>query len=126
MAFPAHLTSGGPVMLADLPRAELDELYAESRWADRLEQRPSMPALRRQLALVRDRGFAINDERTEKGLVALGRPVRPPGERAQAALSISMPAARFSRSRLPHLIRELTAATAAIDSDLARGAGSPS
>jgi DNA-binding IclR family transcriptional regulator len=119
MAFPAHLTSGGPVMLADLPRAELDELYAESRWHDRAQQRPSMPTLRRQLALVRERGFAVNDERTEKGLVAVGCPVRPPGGRAQAALSVSMPAARFSRSLLPHLVRELAAAAAAIESDLA-------
>jgi DNA-binding IclR family transcriptional regulator len=122
MAFPAHLTSGGPAMLAELPRHELEALYDESRWLDRPAERPNLAALRRQLALVRERGFAINDGRTEKGLVAIGRAIQMYEGCADAAVSISMPSARFSRSRLPELVRELVHATAAIESDLSKHA----
>src|SRR6478735_3079853 len=60
MVFPAHLTSGGKLLLADLTAAERSELYAPGRWEGRADQRPDLRALEKELDVVRKRGFAIN------------------------------------------------------------------
>jgi IclR family acetate operon transcriptional repressor len=118
MVFPAHLTSGGKVLLADLPDDELDERYAEQRWADRPDERPDLAALRSELRAVRENGFALNVGRTEAGLTAVGRPIRPDGRRAEAAVSVSMPSLRFSEERLPQVVAALTATARDIEADL--------
>lgn len=115
MAFPAHLTSGGLAMLAALPREDVEARYAEA--GGEPDQSPSLPALRRQLAVVRDRGFALNDGRTERGIVALGRALRDI-DGGVAAVSVSMPSSRFSRDRLAGLAREVARTVSAIESDL--------
>ncbi|WP_030915638.1 IclR family transcriptional regulator [Streptosporangium amethystogenes] len=124
MVFPAHLASGGKVMLADLPPERLDALYSEAKWADRLDQRPNLATLRRELRTVRDRGFAINAGRTEKGVTAIGRAVRGEDGRAQAAVSVSMPTSRFSRDRLPDLVSALALTARDIEEEV-RGADLP-
>jgi DNA-binding IclR family transcriptional regulator len=120
MAFPAHLTSGGLAMLAALPRDDLEARYAATDVVDD-DDVPSLPALRRQLAIVRDRGFALNDGRTEKGIVAIGRAVNDAAG-AVAAVSVSMPSIRFSRDRMAGLSREVARTVAAIERDLRREA----
>ncbi|MGY1636760.1 IclR family transcriptional regulator [Geodermatophilus sp. SYSU D00742] len=120
MVFPAHLTSGGKLMLADLPDEQLDAFYAEEKWADRPGERPDLAALRRELRTVRERGFAINAGRTETGLTAIGRALRLDGGRAEAALSVSLPTVRFSEEKLPHLVAALALTARDIEQDLAR------
>jgi len=68
---------------------------------------------------VRHRGFAINAGRTETGVTAVGRAIRAPGERAEAALSISLPTVRFSREKLPQLVAALALTARDIELDLA-------
>jgi len=70
---------------------------------------------------VRDRGFALNDGRTERGIVALGRAVRDMGD-GVAAVSVSMPSARFARDRIPELSRAVAQTVSAIERDLRRTA----
>ncbi|GAA1766389.1 IclR family transcriptional regulator [Nonomuraea bangladeshensis] len=118
MVFPAHLASGGKVLLADLPQERLDGLYDEDKWADRLDQRPNLTALRRELRNVRERGFAINAGKTESGVTAVGRAVRGPDGHAQAALSVSMPTSRFSRTRLPELVGALSVTARDIEHEM--------
>jgi IclR family acetate operon transcriptional repressor len=125
MVFPAHLTSGGKILLAELPPERLEALYAEERWADRPGERPALPALRRELRAVRERGFAINAGKTESGVTAVGRAIRnrqsrDEGGRAEAAVSVSMPSSRFSRDRLPEIVAAL-ALTARDIEDQMRG-----
>lgn len=59
-----------------------------------------LPRLKRELALVRKRGFAINDQRTETGLTAVGMLIRNPVGEPGAGLSLAMPTARFDRDML--------------------------
>ncbi|MEV7394877.1 IclR family transcriptional regulator [Streptomyces sp. NPDC091215] len=92
-SLPAHLTSGGRVLLAALPSAELAARYADHEGVD-------LPRLRRELALVRKRGFAINDQHTEAGLTAVAVAVRD-GDDPVGAVAIAMPSARFKRDLLP-------------------------
>ena len=110
-ALPAHLTSGGQALLATLGSDELNALY---------EQHPdvALPRLRRKLALVRKRGFAINDQQTETGLTAIGMALRDPSDQPCAALSIALPTARFDRDQLPTWVGALSATATAIQHDL--------
>ncbi len=111
-ALPAHLTSGGKVLLAALSAAELASLYAESDDVD-------LARLRRQLALVRKRGFAINDQQTEAGLTALGMGIRDTVGLTRAALSIALPSARFERDQVTRWVSALADTVAAVERDLA-------
>ncbi|GAA0949718.1 IclR family transcriptional regulator [Actinocorallia libanotica] len=122
MVFPAHRTTAGLLLLAELTDDELEEVYAADRYADRPEERPDLAALRADLARVRRTGFALNQGRSERGVVAVGVPVRDPGGTVLAGLSVSMPGARYDRHRLPSLVNTLTRAAGALEADLARPA----
>ncbi|MFE7277361.1 MULTISPECIES: IclR family transcriptional regulator [Streptomyces] len=107
---PARLASGGKALLAALSPAELAELYANADI--------DLPGLRRQLGLVRRRGFAINDQKTENGLSAIGVSIPWPGAGSVAAVSLALPTARFDRRLLPGWVVALSGTAAAIADDL--------
>ncbi|MFI8794278.1 IclR family transcriptional regulator [Streptomyces sp. NPDC055105] len=86
---PAHLTSGGCAVLATRSDAEVAALYETRTDVD-------VPALLEELRRVRKRGVALNDQRTEPGVTALGCAVREPDGRSRAAVSLAMPSVRFS------------------------------
>ncbi|MGW0180936.1 IclR family transcriptional regulator [Nocardia sp. NPDC003345] len=115
MVFPAHRTTAGLVLLADLDPAELDELYDESRYTGRPDERPDLPRLRNLLTRVRSAGFALNDGLSERGVVAVGVPVRDADGTALAGLSVSMPSVRYEPTRLPTLVATLHRAADAIE-----------
>lgn len=108
---PAHAASGGKALLAALPPGELTALYDAVEGVD-------LKRLRRELALVRKRGFAINDGLTETGLTALGVLVRGPQGEPIAAISLALPTARFKRDLLPTWVGALSASAANIERDL--------
>lgn len=120
MVFPAHRVSGGMVLLADLDAEQLAALYAEERYVERPGERPDLARLRRDLARVRKQGFSLNDGRSERGVVAVGRPVRRADGSAAAGLSVSVPSVRYDRRELPALVRALGQAAEAVETDLAR------
>lgn len=109
---PAHAASGGRALLATLPADELTRLYRARHDID-------LRRLRRELSIVRKRKFAINDQQTETGLIAVGMAVHEPGGDPVAAISVAMPAARFHRLPLPAWVGALFAAKAMIERNLA-------
>ncbi|OLT31136.1 transcriptional regulator [Actinomadura sp. CNU-125] len=108
---PAHLASGGKAILAALSPAELTGLYGDDADVD-------LPRLRRELSLVRRRGFAINDQQTETGLTAIGVPIKDGTGTPLAGLSIALPTARFDRDALPGQVGALSAAAGRVESAL--------
>ncbi|MFJ8107873.1 IclR family transcriptional regulator [Streptomyces sp. NPDC096132] len=118
MVFPAHRTTAGVLLLADLPDEQLDDLYARERYRDRPDDRPDLSTLRNELRRIRRNGFAVNQERSERGLVAVGVPVRDREGTALASLAISMPSVRYDRHRLQPLVATLNAAARAVEKDL--------
>ncbi|TQJ50587.1 IclR family transcriptional regulator [Phycicoccus sp. SLBN-51] len=118
MVFPAHLASGGKLLLADLPEGQLETTYSQERWGDRSDPLPDLARLRRDLATVRRRGFAVNAEGTEAGVTAVGRAVRVGGAPAEAAVSVSIPTVRFSSDRLVELVAALAVTTTDIERDM--------
>ncbi|MFD7058883.1 IclR family transcriptional regulator C-terminal domain-containing protein [Streptomyces sp. NPDC059906] len=123
MVFPAHRTTTGLLLLAELTEDERADVYAPERHRDRPGDLPDLGALRAELEWVGRSGFAVNQERSERGLVAVGVPVRDEGGRAVAGLSVSMPSVRYDPHRLPSLVATLNAAARALEADLAAGPG---
>jgi DNA-binding IclR family transcriptional regulator len=120
MVFPAHRVTGGLLMLADLTDDQLEEVYAEARYVDRAGERPDLMRLKRELAGIRNNGFAVNEDRSERGVVAVGVPVRGSDGHPQAGLSISMPSVRYDRRSLRHIVAALRYAASALEADLAK------
>jgi IclR family transcriptional regulator, acetate operon repressor len=92
MSVPLHCAALGKVLLAygaaDLPRGRL-----EQRTARTLTSRAVIEA---DLAVVRERGYAVTDEELEPGLVAVAAPVQRDGGVVIAAVSVSGPASRLT------------------------------
>ena len=114
-ALPAHLASGGKAILATLTPEHLSMLYDGDGDVD-------LTKLRRELSLVRKRGFAVNNQLTETGLSALGMVVRGPAGAPEAAISLAIPTARFDRDQLPTWVGAMSACVARIENDLASDA----
>jgi IclR family transcriptional regulator, acetate operon repressor len=108
---PAHLSSGGRAILAEMPSEEISARYNGAEDVD-------LTRLRRDLAVVRKRGFAINDQRTEAGLTAVGAALHDASAAPIAAVAIAMPSARFERNQLPRWVRALSVAGNRIEEDL--------
>ncbi|MET9385422.1 IclR family transcriptional regulator [Streptomyces sp. NPDC002928] len=118
MVFPAHRTTAGLLLLAELAEDELAQVYAAERYRDRPGDRPDLAVLRTELARVRRSGFAVNQERSERGLVAVGVPVRAADGAALAGVSVSMPGVRYDPGRLQSLVATLNAAARAVEAEL--------
>jgi DNA-binding IclR family transcriptional regulator len=123
MVFPAHRTTAGLLLLAELPSAEVEEIYAAERYVERAHERPDLRSLRAELARVRRSGFAVNSERSERGLVAVGVLVRGPDGTPEAGLSLSMPSIRYNPHQLQSMIVTLNEAARALEADLANTTG---
>ncbi|MFJ6015328.1 IclR family transcriptional regulator [Streptomyces sp. NPDC092952] len=119
MVFPAHRTTAGLLLLADLSDEELDEVYTTGPQHDRPADGPDPARLRAELRRLRRNGFAVNRERSERGLIAVGVPVRDREGSALAGLSVSMPSVRYDPHRLPSLVTALNATARALEEDLA-------
>lgn len=118
MVFPAHQTTAGLLLLAELDPSELDDVFAEERYRHRPSERPDLHALRGELTRIRRSGFVVNRERSERGLVAVGVPVRDADGATVAGLAVSMPSVRYDRNQLRTLVGTLTSAAHALEADL--------
>src|SRR5262249_20853486 len=93
--WPAHATSTGKALLAHLEGGD-DMLGEEPLSAFTPRTLTDPKALARELARVRQRGFAISSEELEPGFVAVGAPVRDALGRVVAAVSVGGPKTRLT------------------------------
>lgn len=121
MVFPAHRTSGGLVLLSELSADELARLYESREEVD--VERPDLGRLRADLTRIRRQGFALNNGRSERGVVAVGVPLRARDRSAIAGLSVSLPTVRYERDRLPALVSALSGTARSIEADVLHGPG---
>ena len=103
MVFPAHRTSGGLAILAELDDDEVRALYDQ---AAEDEEVPDVHALFARLESVRQQGFALNNGLSEQGVLALGHAIHDAEGLAAASLGIAMPSTRFQ----PQMVRPMVAA----------------
>lgn len=118
---PAHMASGGKVLLAELGRPALERLFlSKSAGFSGDDIRPAdFEALLAELETIRRQGFASNVEATESDVSAIGMTVHDSTSRAVAAISVSTPTFRFRSMLEPAKLRILRETCAAIDGELA-------
>lgn len=103
---PAHSTSGGKALLAELTDAELHELYAGGVPAVTGSKIKSIEDLIKALGVVRREKFAENLDESEAGIAAVGIALHRGGTPV-AALSISAPSVRYRPDRVAELVKHL-------------------
>lgn len=116
---PAHCTAVGKALLAHLPESELDALI-RSRGLKAYTRNTITTAalLKRELRVIRERGYAVDDEEIEEGLRCVGAPVRDHSGRVVASLSVAGPAFRLTRAKIPAVARLVTRIGAAMSAEL--------
>ncbi|NLT31256.1 MAG: IclR family transcriptional regulator [Propionibacterium sp.] len=119
MTFPAHRTSGGLSLLAELSDDQLVELYHD---ASDDERAPDVADLLKHVRATREQGFALNTGFSEQGVVALGHVIRDHEGTAVAALAIAMPELRFEPRAVRDLITALRTTCGEIQRNLDHGA----
>lgn len=103
---PLHATSNGKVLLAHLDRQRVDELLPDLEpLTDRTVTRRA--TLHRQLAEVRERGYAVAVDELEPGLSAISAPVRDAHGEVVAALSVSGSTYRLDEATLAETVEPL-------------------
>ncbi|MFU8771037.1 MAG: IclR family transcriptional regulator [Anaerolineales bacterium] len=110
---PAHCTSMGKALLAQLSTGELNCRLAN------VDLKPCTPKsvpcrkeLEAELSRVREQGFALNDEELEIGLRAVAAPVFDSSQQAVAAINVTGSASAISIEKLSGEISEAVRATA--------------
>ena len=89
---PLHSFAGGKILLARMAPADLDAYFAEARRLPFTERTlTGQPALRRDIALCRSRGYAISLEEHSLGVNGLAVAINDDN-----SLSVAIPSARFS------------------------------
>lgn len=116
-ALPAHCTSGGKVLLAQLPAAQLERLLPAELPKLTGRSRPSRSGFERELAKVRRDGYALSDEESEVGLSEVSVLIPTVAARGgiEAAISVSGPAERLERERVVEIAETLKERVAAFD-----------
>ncbi len=108
---PAYCTGVGKAMLAHLPEAQLPAMLAQQSWHRFTPNTLTTPeALLDDLAAIRVRGFAFDNEEHEPGIICVAVPILSSGGRVCGALSVTSTTARTDlgalQSRVP-LMRDI-------------------
>ena len=118
MDFSAWRTTHGRLGLAELDPADVDDLFANSQ-----VDPPDLSLLKRDLRSIRRQGFAMNKERSDRGVVAVGVPVHDAGGEFLAGIATAMPFVRYAPEMLPGLVATLRRVARDIESDLVSAQG---
>lgn len=108
--YPAHVTAAGKALLADLPDERIASMYSGTGSGTSLS-RAELRALKRELADVRDRGYATNRGESGDHIGAVAVSVRRNRtESPVGSLSVSMPMSRFTLVNVSDLSSQLLGA----------------
>lgn len=118
--FPAHATSMGKVLLADVPPERLEaRLSAMSLQPVTPQTVTTREGLHAELARVRRQGYVITDGELEGGLRGVAAPIRGREGRVVAAVNVSLDARSASEQDVRNeIVPPLLATAARIEADL--------
>lgn len=103
-----HSTAIGKAIAAFLPKDQLDEVLRRNAFTPFSRKTITDEAsLRKHLAIVREQGYALDDEEGHEGVICLGAPIFNKEHMPFAAMSLSMPKVRTSKKSLEAMIRKL-------------------
>ncbi len=114
---PLHATGIGKLLLAHLPareRRRLLRVLPMTQLTDRTITDPDL--LEDELAAIRRRGYAANDQENTPGLIGVAVPIRNPKGRVIAGLAVHAPEARLPMARALEHLALLNEAAAELES----------
>jgi IclR family KDG regulon transcriptional repressor len=97
---PLHAGCSSKVLLAFLPEETIESVIAQGLPAVTPRTITDADTLRRELAEIRSRGYAVSFEETDIGVAGISVPVRDITNRVVASLSISGPLARINEGNI--------------------------
>lgn len=105
---PIHCTAVGKSMLAFVNPEEREAILATLTF-ERMTKNTHLnqASLVKDLHMTRRRGYALDDEEIEDGVRCVGAPILNSEGRAIAAVSISGPTFRLTRSKVPTIARRI-------------------
>lgn len=106
---PAHCSGVGKVLLSALSEETLDRIVRERGLPQFTDNTiTELSALKTELAQVRKKGYAIDNEEIEEGLKCAAAPLRDSEGKIVAAVSISVPRERFNKeiSKFISMVKE--------------------
>jgi len=116
---PAYCTAVGKAMMSELSEAEVSSIVKKSGMRAVTRHTITTAAkLKNELKAIRARGYAIDDEEKEEGLRCVGVVVRTHSRKLSAAMSISGPAFRMTRERIPEVGQALMQAASELSTEL--------
>jgi IclR family KDG regulon transcriptional repressor len=117
--FPAYCTALGKAMLAELPDPEVDAILRGCDMKVRTPNTITSPAmLKDELRMIRSRGYSIDDEENDEGARCVGVAVRDQRGRPVAAISVSGPASRVTKSKVPDIAKVVIRSAEALSREL--------
>jgi DNA-binding IclR family transcriptional regulator len=123
---PAQATGLGKVLLAELPsEIVLERFGARSLPGFTPHSLTERAALLAELEVVREQGFAVDDQEHTWGLRCVAVPIRERSDVAMTALSASVPVMRASPEQLASALRAVAAGSLEISRRLGRGEEDP-
>jgi DNA-binding IclR family transcriptional regulator len=116
---PAHCTSGGKLLLAQLTDDEIMERYPDKRLLSMTDKSiDTREGLLTELHKVSRRGYATNFGESESGISGVAVLVTDSAGRPKCALAVSAPSSRLSQARVKELVEDMRkTATLLIDAD---------
>jgi DNA-binding IclR family transcriptional regulator len=110
---PLHCSSVGKVLSAQLSDQQLHALIKENGLEKRTENTIVDPEkLKHHLKVIRQQGYAIDNEENEKGIRCVGAPVFNQQGQVIAAISISGPAVRITKKIIQKTLKNEVIQTA--------------
>lgn len=111
---PVHSTASGKALLAFLPSSVLESVLAGPLEACTDNTITSPDDLRKELHMIRERGYAVDDGEYGVGVRAVAAPVRDIQGNVIAEISMPGPSARLTPDRVPAIAKALMEAAGAI------------
>lgn len=111
---PVHCTAEGKVLVAFQPPQVIDRIIASTHERRTPRTLIDPDSLREELARIRSRGYAVDDEEYEIGVRSIAAPVRDDTGSSVAAVGVTGPTQRLTKNRLTVISRHVDAAAKAI------------
>ena len=116
---PIHCTSVGKVMLAYSDPEVRDDILADIKYVKLTPKTHcNRISLLRELAIIRERGYAIDDEEIELGVRCVGAPILNSDGFPVAAISVSGPTSRITQQKVPLVAKRLITCCADISKSM--------
>lgn len=110
---PLHCTSMGKSLLAFTPKKALERILKDYEFSALTTHTiTSAEGFRRELQIVREKGYSVNDEELSYGLRSVSAPIKDLSGAAIAALNIAVPTKRVSLADLESRLAPLAVETA--------------